>query len=126
MARIFYHTDTGNIYGVHGDDFTGGLPAGVAFIDVAGPPDAIAWPTNSAGDSSEGSARVSGGVLVVRDRPDLDALDQAIVDRLLLDSGVMKALAQALFQVVNDVRVLKGDGTITPAQFKAFLKGLMR
>ncbi len=58
--------------------------------------------------------------------PDFDAIDQATVDALLLDSGVMRALAQALFQVVNDVRVLKGRGTITAAQFKTFLKGLIR
>ena len=58
--------------------------------------------------------------------PDFNAIDQATVDRLLLDSGVMRALAKALFQTINDVRVLKGDSTITAAQFKTFLKGLIR
>ena len=58
--------------------------------------------------------------------PDFDTIDQATVDRLLLESGVLRALAKALFQVVNDVRVLKGQGTISPAQFKTFLKGLIR
>ena len=64
----------------------------------------------------------------IRDKTagEIDAEDQTRVDSLLLDSGVMRAIAQALFQVVNDVRVLKGQGTITPAQFKAFLKGLVR
>ncbi len=58
--------------------------------------------------------------------PDFDAIDQATVDRLLLESGVMRALATALFQAVNDVRVLKGDSTITATQFKTYLKGLIR
>ena len=58
--------------------------------------------------------------------PDFNAIDQATVDRLLLDSGVMRALAKALFQTINDVRVLKGDSTITAAQFKTYLKGLIR
>ena len=64
----------------------------------------------------------------VRDKTsaELGAEDAARIDRLLLDSGVMRALAKALFLVVNDVRTLKGEGTITAAQFKTFLKGLVR
>lgn len=33
-----------------------------------------------------------------------------------------KALATAVFELVNDVRTLKGQGTITAAQFRAYLK----
>ena len=64
----------------------------------------------------------------IRDKTagELDVEDQASVDRLLLNSGVIRALAQALFAVVNDVRVLQGDSTITATQFKTYLKGLMR
>jgi len=58
--------------------------------------------------------------------PDLDAIDAAAVDKLLLESGVMRAMATALFQTINDVRVLKGQSTITAAQFKTFLKDLVR
>ncbi len=58
--------------------------------------------------------------------PDFGALDQATVDALLLDSGVMRALASALFQLVNDVRVLEGKAPISAAAFKTYLKGLMR
>ena len=58
--------------------------------------------------------------------PDFGAIDQATVDALLIDSGVIRALAQALFQTVNDVRVLKGQSTITVMQFKTYLKGLIR
>ncbi len=57
---------------------------------------------------------------------DFDAVDQAAVDALLLDSGVIRALAQALFQLNNRVRVLEGDSVITVAQFKTFLKNLIR
>lgn len=46
-----------------------------------------------------------------------------IDDRLV--SPVDKALGLALFNVINDVRVLKGQGTITLAQFKTALKALM-
>lgn len=42
-----------------------------------------------------------------------------------VDNSIAKALAYALFEVVNDVRVLKGQGTITPTQFKAYLKSKM-
>ena len=64
----------------------------------------------------------------VRDKTpaELGVEDTARIDRLLLDSSVMRALAKALFLVVNDVRTLKGEGTITAAQFKTFLKGLIR
>lgn len=64
----------------------------------------------------------------VRDKTaqEQDDEDQARVDDLLAISGVDRAMAQTLFQVVNDVRVLKGQGTITVAQFKNYLKGLVR
>ncbi len=58
--------------------------------------------------------------------PDFAAIDQATVDRLLLDSGVMRALATAQFQIVNDVRALEGKSPITAAQYKDKLKGLIR
>ena len=44
MARIFYITATGRIYGVHPGAFTGSLPPGIDFIDVVETPDKIAWP----------------------------------------------------------------------------------
>ncbi len=64
----------------------------------------------------------------IRDKTagELDTEDQARVDTLLINSGVIRALAQALFQVNNRVRVLEGDSAITATQFKTFLKGLIR
>jgi len=44
------------------------------------------------------------------------------MDRLGQASSIDKVLGAALFEVVNDVRVLKGQGTITAAQFKAWLR----
>ena len=44
----------------------------------------------------------------------MDLLDQA--------SGIDKVLGAALFVVVNDVRVLKGDTPITAEQFKTWLR----
>ena len=43
MARIFYHADTGNIYGVHPDGNIR-VPAGILFIDEVETPDKINWP----------------------------------------------------------------------------------
>jgi hypothetical protein len=37
----------------------------------------------------------------------------------------MEVVAKVLFNLVNEVRVLKGQSTINSAQFKAYLKGLM-
>ncbi len=99
MARIFFHTATGNIYGVHGGAFSDPLPADIDFIDVPEAPPQIQWPVNAAGDSGEQFARVQGGVLVARERPDLDAIDAATVDRLLLESGVMRAFALMMFEI---------------------------
>lgn len=49
MARIFYFTATGDIYGVHHspheDDPKIQLPKGVAWIDVPEPPHQIPWPS---------------------------------------------------------------------------------
>ncbi len=98
MARIFYRTATGDIYGVHSGPFGGELPAGIDFIDVAETPDQIAWPVNASGKSGEEFARVQGGVLVAFD-PDFDAIDQATVDALLLESGVMRAFALMMFEL---------------------------
>ncbi len=64
MARIFYRTETGSIYGVHPGAFSGSLPAGVSFIDVVEPPDQITWPLTASGDSGERFARVDAGALV--------------------------------------------------------------
>lgn len=58
--------------------------------------------------------------------PDFGVIDTATVDRLLLESGVLRALAKALFAVVNDVRVLEGSSPVTADQFKTYLKGLIR
>lgn len=68
MARIFYFTATGEIYGVHAGAFAGTLPAGIDFIDVAETPDQIVWPVNVFDRSGEHYALVLGGVLVPRDR----------------------------------------------------------
>lgn len=46
----------------------------------------------------------------------------AAMERIDLDFEIIKALGSILFDVVNDVRVLKGQGTITAAQFKAAVK----
>ncbi len=58
--------------------------------------------------------------------PDFNAIDQATVDRLLLESSVMRALAKMQFQIINDVRALQSQSPITAAQYKTQIKGLIR
>lgn len=125
MARIFYHTAIGNIHGVHPGAFSGSLPTGVVFIDVPEAPDQILWPVNASGKSGEEFAHVQGGVLVPFD-PDFSATDKADVDRLLTDSGVLRALATVQFQIINDVRALQGKNPITVQQYKDRIEGLIR
>ena len=128
MARIFYHTATGDIYGVHSGSFAGTLPSGIDFIDVAEAPDQISWPVNSSGKSGEEFARVQGGTLIAFD-PDFGAIDQATVDRLLLDSGVMRAFALMMFELGKAGKTGNWsffDDVIDKATFKTLLMSMIR
>ena len=64
----------------------------------------------------------------IRDKTagEIDAEDQTRVDRLLLESNVMRAVATVQFEIINDVRALEGKSPITAAQYKTRLKGLIR
>ena len=63
---------------------------------------------------------------VAKTQAEIDAEVQAredkAMDRLNRASSVDKVLGAALFEVVNDVRVLQGDQPITAAQFKTWLR----
>lgn len=52
----------------------------------------------------------------------LGAQKDAQVERIEDATSIIKALAVALFEVVNDVRVLKGQQAITAAQFKTYIR----
>ncbi len=64
---------------------------------------------------------------VAKTQAEIDAESQAredaAMDRLDQASSIDKVLSAALFEVVNDVRVLKGQSEITAAQFKTWLRG---
>ena len=64
---------------------------------------------------------------VAKTQAEIDAEVQArednALDRLDQASSIDKVLGAAIFELVNDVRVLKGQGAISPAQFKAWLRG---
>lgn len=47
--------------------------------------------------------------------------DNAMED-VTRDNAITKALATALFETINDVRVLKGQGTITAEQFRTYVR----
>lgn len=68
-----------------------------------------AWAAPVAKTQSEIDAEV-----LAQQNSTMDQLDQA--------SSVNKALGAAVFELVNDVRVLKGDAPITAAQFKTWLR----
>jgi hypothetical protein len=63
---------------------------------------------------------------VAKTQAEIDAESQETQDnamgRLDQASGIDKVLGAALFEVVNDVRVLKGDTPITLEQFKTWLR----
>lgn len=67
-------------------------------------------------------------VTTIRDKTaqELDTQDQNAVDRIASIGSIDYAQFQLLFQIVNDVRTLKGQGTITAQQFKTYVKGLIR
>lgn len=65
---------------------------------------------------------------IISDKPQaeidafLAAQKVAQVERIEDATSIIKALATALFEVVNEVRVLKGQQKITAAQFKTYLR----
>ena len=61
--------------------------------------------------------------------PDFTAKDQAAVDALLLDSGVMRAFALTMFEIGKAGKTGDWsffDGVTNVATFKTLLKGLIR
>ncbi len=59
-------------------------------------------------------------------RPDAEIDQDRINSALLQDGSVVRALGQALFTLVNEVRVLKSQAPLTSTQFRNYVKGLMR
>ena len=53
---------------------------------------------------------------------EVQAREDGAMDRLDQASSIDRVLGAALFEVVNDVRVLKGQSEITAAQFKTWLR----
>lgn len=51
-----------------------------------------------------------------------DARQEDALAAIARANDIIKALGTMVFELVNDVRVLKGQGTITAAQFKTALK----
>lgn len=67
MARIFYWSVTGYVYGVHPDDGPPvTLPVGVAELQVAGSPSEIVWPPFETYLGREQWTRVVNNTLVAR------------------------------------------------------------
>ncbi len=58
--------------------------------------------------------------------PDFDAIDQATVDRLLLESGVTRAQIKTLFDHENRIRVLEGLPVVSVEQLKTALWKMIR
>ena len=58
--------------------------------------------------------------------PTDEEIDDESIDRLSQAGSIERALGEALFTLANDMRVLKGQETITKAQFVTYLRGLLR
>ena len=59
--------------------------------------------------------------------PTIDEMDFEELTRLLTAQGSpVRALAEAQFQMLNEVRTLQGKQPLTAVQYKTHLKGLMR
>lgn len=64
-------------------------------------------------------------IVRAKTQEELDAEKNAIITRALDRVDALKAVANALFTVINDVRALKGQTTITATQYRAYLKSLL-
>lgn len=56
---------------------------------------------------------------------EIDADRDILVGHALDHRGMFKVFGQALLTLTNEVRVLKGQPTITAAQFRTYLKSLL-
>jgi hypothetical protein len=88
-------------------------------------PTFVAWTADGTLPTSIASAAELGEVLAPYNlRPAeavvLDAYQDTQARRLTLE-----VVAKVLFNVVNEIRVLKGQPQITAAQFRTYVKGLM-
>lgn len=107
MARIHYVEATGNVEGVHdGDDCSihAAVPAGRVFLDVAGPPDKIAWPRVGGRSGREQWTRVVAGALMARDDvvvppPTKAEIAATAIDTVLADITVSQSVKDALAAV---------------------------
>jgi hypothetical protein len=53
---------------------------------------------------------------------EIDNVKTANVNKVTEDYSVEKALAEVLFEAVNEIKILKSEPTITAAQFRNYLK----
>jgi len=53
---------------------------------------------------------------------DVEAVQQSELNGLDRQNSIIKAFGSVIFQLTNDVRTLKGQETITPAQFRSHVK----
>jgi len=78
-------------------------------------------------EAIEGSSYVIRTTIEDKPQAELDALYEAQKDEAVLqldrERDVLKALGATLFDLTNEVRVLKGQQPITAAQFKAYVRG---
>ena len=56
---------------------------------------------------------------------EMEELDDQLATDSLNDRGILKALAKALYTLVNQVRALNSQPEITPEQFKDYIKNLI-
>ena len=109
MARIFYWTETGRVYGVNPDErLRNGtvLPEGIAWLDVPEAPHRIPWPARDGRPGCEQWSRVVDGALVLRD--DLPPVRPDPVETAVAAIGAADSLEGVKAALIAHVRALRG------------------
>lgn len=103
MATIFYHSDSGAIYGVHpsGQPVTGGVPVGVLSIEVPEPPDQIPWPSPGNGlVGREAWCQVNTVTRVVEAKPGIATQETT---RRQQDFDAAKLVKAAVLELLDEI-----------------------
>lgn len=120
--------DPKNWYWVVGGDATKAYSSAAGDYVLASNPAFVAWKADGTIPTSIDTEANLGGTLAPY-YPDvprpvsagiLDGYQQGQADDIF-----QRKLVKLLFQMVNDIRQLKGQAVLTPAQARAYVKGLM-
>jgi hypothetical protein len=85
----------------------------------------LAWTADGTLPTNIGSAAELGEVLAPHNIRPADAVVLDAYQDTQARKLTLEVVAKVLFNIVNEIRVLKGQSEITAAQFRSYVKGLM-